>query len=78
LQKNNSIKLATHQLPKIGVGPCFSDILAAGGCLFAFKKLNNPFTKTLKEIAANLVITRYSEHATPKPLKTGKCTILSM
>jgi hypothetical protein len=28
---NNSITLATHQLPIVGVVPCFCDILAAGG-----------------------------------------------
>jgi len=30
-QKNNSIKLATHQLPIVGAVPCSCDILAAGG-----------------------------------------------
>jgi MinD-like ATPase involved in chromosome partitioning or flagellar assembly len=79
LQKNNSIKLATHQLPIVGAVPCSCDILAAGGkCLFASEKPNHPFTKTLKEIAANLVMTGYSALATPKPLKTEKCTIPSM
>ena len=73
LQKGNSIKLATYQLPIIGVLPCSCDILAAGGkCLFASEKPNHPFTKTLKKIAANLAMTSYSAHASPKPLKTEK------
>jgi MinD-like ATPase involved in chromosome partitioning or flagellar assembly len=79
LQKSNSIKLATYQLPIVGVVPCSCDILAAGGkCLFASEKPNHPFTKTLKEIAANLVMPGYSVHVTPKPLKPEKCAIPSM
>jgi len=54
-QKNNSIKLETHQLPTVGAIPCFCEILGAGGeCLFASEKPNHPFTKTLQEIATNL------------------------
>jgi MinD-like ATPase involved in chromosome partitioning or flagellar assembly len=73
-QKNNSIKLATHQLPIVGVVPCSCDILAAGGkCLFASEKPNHPFTKTLREIATNLaVITGYPSRVKPKPLKPEK------
>ena len=79
-QKNNSIKLATYQLPIVGVIPCSCDILAAEGkCLFASEKPKHPFTKTLQKIAANLaVITSYSAHAAQKPLKLEKCTIPSM
>jgi MinD-like ATPase involved in chromosome partitioning or flagellar assembly len=75
-QKNNSIKLATHQLPIIGAVPCSCDILAAGGkCLFATEKPNHPFTKTLHEIATNLAVMKsYFSPATPKPLKLEKCT----
>jgi MinD-like ATPase involved in chromosome partitioning or flagellar assembly len=74
-QKISSMKLATHQLPIVGVVPCSCDILAAGGkCLFASEKPNHPFTKTLQEIATNLtVMMSYSERATPKPLKLEKC-----
>jgi septum site-determining protein MinD len=54
-QKNNSIKLETHQLPIVGAVPCFCDILGAGGeCLFASEKPNHPFTKKLQEIATNI------------------------
>ncbi len=54
-QKNNSIKLETHQLPMVGTVPCFCDVLAAGGeCLFASEKPNHPFTKKLQEIATNI------------------------
>jgi septum site-determining protein MinD len=79
-QKNSLIKLATHQLPIVGVVPCSCDVLAAGGkCLFASEKPKHPFTKTLKEIAANLVVMKsYSVHPTPKPLKPEKCAIPSM
>jgi len=79
-QKNSLIKLATHQLPIVGVVPCSCDVLAAGGkCLFASEKPKHPFTKTLKEIAANVVVMKsYSVHPTPKPLKPEKCAILSM
>ena len=73
--QNASIKLATHQLPIVGVVPCSCDILAAGGkCLFASEKPDHPFTKTLQEIATNLaVMMNYSARATPKPLKLEKC-----
>jgi MinD-like ATPase involved in chromosome partitioning or flagellar assembly len=73
-QKISSMKLATHQLPIVGVVPCSCDILDAGGnCLFASEKLNHPFTKTLQEIATNLaVMISYSARAKPKPLKL-KC-----
>jgi MinD-like ATPase involved in chromosome partitioning or flagellar assembly len=67
-QKNDSIKLATNQLPIVGAVPCSCDILAAGGkCLFASEKPEHPFTKTLEEIAANLaVLSSYSVRAAPK------------
>ncbi len=67
-QKNDSIKLATNQLPIVGAVPCSCDILAAGGkCLFASEKPEHPFTKTLEEIAANLsVITNYPARAVQK------------
>jgi MinD-like ATPase involved in chromosome partitioning or flagellar assembly len=73
--QNASIKLATHELPIVGVVPCSCDILAAEGkCLFASEKPNHPFTKTLQEIATNLtVMMSYSERAVPKPLKLEKC-----
>jgi hypothetical protein len=73
--ENNSMKLAIHQLPIVGVVPCSCDVLDAGGnCLFASEKPNHPFTKTLQEIATNLaVMMRYSAHATLKPLKLEKC-----
>ena len=73
-QKNNSIKLATHQLPIVGVVPCSCDILAAGGkCLFGSEKPNHAFTKTLHELAANLAVMKsYFSPATPKPLKLEK------
>jgi len=73
--QNNSIKLATHQLPIVGVVPCSCDILAAGGkCLFASEKPDHPFTKTLREIATNLAfMMNYPAHATPKPMKLEKC-----
>jgi len=79
-QKNSLIKLATHQLPIVGVVPCSCDVLAAGGkCLFASEKPKHPFTKTLKEIAANVVVMKsYSVHPAPKPLKPEKCAIPSM
>jgi MinD-like ATPase involved in chromosome partitioning or flagellar assembly len=79
-QKNNSIKLATNQLPIVGVVPCSCDILAAEGkCLFASEKPKHPFAKTLQEIAANLeVITNYVAYAAQKPLKPEKCTVPSM
>jgi len=72
--ENNSMKLAIHQLPIVGVVPCSCDVLDAGGnCLFASEKPNHPFTKTLQEIATNLaVIMSYSAHPTSKPLKL-KC-----
>jgi hypothetical protein len=72
--QNKSIKLATLQLPIVGVVPCSCDILAAGGkCLFASEKPDHPFTKTLQEIATNLaVMLRYSERTTPKPMKPEK------
>jgi MinD-like ATPase involved in chromosome partitioning or flagellar assembly len=71
--QSSSIKLATHQLPIVGVVPCSCDILAAGGkCLFASEKPDHPFTKKLQDIAANLAfMTKCS--ATPKPLKLEKC-----
>ncbi|MBN1244429.1 MinD/ParA family protein [Candidatus Bathyarchaeota archaeon] len=73
--QNNSIKLATHQLPIVGVVPCSCDILAAGGkCLFASEKPDHPFTKTLQEIATNLAfMMNYPARATPKPIKLEKC-----
>ena len=79
-QKNKSIKLATNQLPIVGVVPCSCDILAAGGkCIFASEKPNHPFVKTLQEIAANLeVITNYAAYAAQKPLKPEKCAVPSM
>jgi MinD-like ATPase involved in chromosome partitioning or flagellar assembly len=72
--QNASIKLATQQLPIVGVVPCSCDILAAEGkCLFASEKPNHPFTKTLREIATNLVVmTEYTSRAKPKPLKPEK------
>jgi MinD-like ATPase involved in chromosome partitioning or flagellar assembly len=74
-QKNNPTTPVTYQLPIVGVIPCSCDVLAAEGkCLFASEKPNHPFTKTLQEIATNLaVMTSYSAHATPKPLKFEKC-----
>jgi len=72
--QNNAIKLATHQLPIVGAVPCSCDILAAGGkCLFASEKPDHPFTKTLREIATNLVVMMgYSARSTPKPMKLEK------
>jgi MinD-like ATPase involved in chromosome partitioning or flagellar assembly len=74
--QNNTIKLATHQLPIVGAVPCSCDILAAGGkCLFASEKPDHPFTKTLQEIATNLVVMMgYSARVTPKPMKLEKCS----
>ena len=65
----NSMKLAAHQLPIVGVVPCSCEILAAGGkCLFASEKPNHPFTKTLQKITKNLEI--MMNYANSK--KTGK------
>lgn len=68
--QNSHIKLATHQLPIVGVVPCSCDILAAGGkCLFASEKPDHHFTKTLKEITKNLEIMMSYANAKPKPAK---------
>jgi MinD-like ATPase involved in chromosome partitioning or flagellar assembly len=67
---DNSITLAAHHLPVVGVVPCFCDVLAAGGkCLFASEKPDHPFTKTLQEIISNLGIMMNYANATPKPDK---------
>jgi MinD-like ATPase involved in chromosome partitioning or flagellar assembly len=72
--KNSSVKPVALQLPIIGGVPCSCDILAAGGkCLFASEKPEHPFTKTLREIAANLVLARCFVQATEKFLKL-KCS----
>jgi MinD-like ATPase involved in chromosome partitioning or flagellar assembly len=74
-QKNGSIRLATQQLPIVGAVPCSCDILAAAGkCLFASEKPDHPFTRKLREIAANLADMKDgSARAAPKPLKGEKC-----
>ena len=73
---NNSITLATHQLPIIGVVPCFCDVLAAGGkCLFTSEKPDHPFTKTLQELTSNLGIVMNYANAAPKPDKPDVDTI---
>lgn len=74
-QINNSIKLATQPLPIVGTVPCSCDILAAGGkCLFASEKPNHLFTKTLREIAANVAAMKsYFPHGASNPLKLEQC-----
>jgi septum site-determining protein MinD len=73
---SNSIKLAAHQLPIVGVVSCSCDILAAGGkCLFASEKPDHAFTKTLKEITKNLEIMMNCTNAKPKPDKPEEYSI---
>jgi len=74
--QNNSMDLAAHQLPIVGVVPCSCDILAAGGkCLFAYERPDHPFTKTLKEIIKNLEIMINYASAKSKPAKLEKDVI---
>ena len=75
LKKGNAIKLETYNLPVFGVVPCSCDILDAGGnCLFASEKPHHPFTKTLQEIARNLmVMSGRSVVPAPEYLKLQGC-----
>jgi MinD-like ATPase involved in chromosome partitioning or flagellar assembly len=74
--QNSHIKLATHQLPIVGVVPCSCDILAAGGkCLFASEKPDHAFIKTLKEITKNLEIMMDYANAKLKPDKPEEYSI---
>jgi len=74
--QNSHIKLATHQLPIVGVVPCSCDILAAGGkCLFASEKPDHPFIKTLKEITKNLEIMMDYANTKLKPDKPEEYSI---
>ena len=72
----NSITLAAHQMPIVGVVPCSCDILAAEGkCLFASEKPKHPFTKTLKEITKKLEFMMNDAKAKPKPDKLEEYSI---
>ena len=74
--ENNSVKLETHQLPVVGVIPCFCDVRNAGGsCLFVTEKPNHPFTKTLQEIATTLSVKMGNAAKTkPEPLELKECS----
>src|SRR3989337_2560434 len=53
---NDSLKMIeTYQLPIAGVVSCSCEVLGASGrCFFVCEKPDHPFTKKLREIAANL------------------------
>ena len=53
--ENGSVKLESHQVPVVGVIPCFCDVRNVGSsCLFVAEKPDHPFIKILQGIATTL------------------------
>jgi MinD-like ATPase involved in chromosome partitioning or flagellar assembly len=74
--ESNSVNSEAHQLPVVGVIPCFCDVRNVGGsCLFVAEKPNHPFTKILQEIATTLSVKMGNAVKTkPEPLALKECS----